>query len=57
MWIALAESRSLRGTSHQPIFMCDCLTIFHMHLPYLPGEWVSFSVLGAVEVAATAALA
>ena len=50
MWIASAESRSVRGASHQPIFMGDCLTICHMHLPCLPGEWFSFSVLGAVEV-------
>ena len=50
MWIAPAESRSLRGAFHQPIFMSECLTICHMYLPCLPGEWVSFSMLGAVEV-------
>ena len=47
----------MRGASHQPIFMGDCLTICHMYLRCLPGEWVSFIVLGAVEVAAAAALA
>ena len=36
MWIASAESWSVRGASHQPIFMGDCLTIFHMYLPCLP---------------------
>ena len=55
MWIASAESRSVRGASHQPIFMSDCLTICHMHLPCLPREWVSFCVSGAVEVGRDAA--
>ena len=36
MWIAPAESRSVRGASHQPIFMGDCLTICHTYLPCLP---------------------
>ena len=31
--IGLAESRSVRGASHQPIFMGDCLTICHTYLP------------------------
>ena len=46
LWIALAESRSMRGASHQPIFMGDCLTICHTYLPCLPREWISFCVLG-----------
>ena len=50
MWIASAESRSVRGASHQPIFIGDCLTICHMYLPCLPREWVSFCVSGDVEV-------
>ena len=50
MWIASAESRSVRGASHQPIFMSDCLTICHTHLLCMPREWVSFCVSGAVEV-------
>ena len=44
-WIASAESRSVRGASHQPNFMGDCSTICHMYLPCLPGEWVSFVYL------------
>ena len=36
VWIAPAESRSMRGASHQPIFMGDCLTICHTYLPCLP---------------------
>ena len=36
VWIAPAESRSVRGASHQPIFMGDCLTICHTYLPCLP---------------------
>ena len=55
MWIASAESRSVRGASHQPIFMGDCLTICHTYWPCLPREWVSFCVTGAVEVSADAA--
>ena len=31
IWIASAESRSVRGASHQPIFMGDCLTICHTY--------------------------
>ena len=54
-WIALAESRSVRGASRQPVFMGDFLTICHMYLPYLPGEWVSFCVPGAIAVTAVAA--
>ena len=54
-WIASAESRSVREASHQPIFMSDCLTICHMYLPCLPGEWVSFCVPGAIAVSADAA--
>ena len=49
-WIALAASRSARGASNQPIFMGDCLTICHMYLPCLPGEWVSFCLPGAIAV-------
>ena len=49
-WIASAESRSVRGASHQPIFMGDCPTISHMYLPCLPGEWVSFCVPGAISL-------
>ena len=41
----------MRGASHQSSFMDDCLTNSHTCvLPCLPGEWVSFCVLGAVEV-------
>ena len=37
MLIALAESRSVRGASHQPAFMNSHLTISHtFYLPYLP---------------------
>ena len=54
-WIASAESRSMRGASHQPILMGDCLTICHMYLPCLPGEWVSFCAPGAIAVSADAA--
>ena len=54
-WIASAESRRVREASHQPIFMGDCLTICHMCLPCLPGEWVSFCVPGAIAVSADAA--
>ena len=54
-WIASAESRSVRGASHQPIFMGDCPTICHMYLPCLPGEWVSFCVPGAIAVSVDAA--
>ena len=55
MWIASAESRSVRGASHQPIFMGGCLTISHMYLPCLPREWISFCVSGTAEVNADAA--
>ena len=41
MWIAPAESRSVRGASHQPIFMGDYLTIYQTCLPCLPREWVT----------------
>ena len=41
MWIASAESRSVRGASHQPIFMGDYLTIYQTCLPCLPREWVT----------------
>ena len=30
VWIASAKSRSVRGASHQPVFMGSCLTIGHM---------------------------
>ena len=36
MWIALANSRSVRGASHQSAFMGSCLTIGHMYWPCLP---------------------
>ena len=55
MRIASAESRSVRGASHQPIFMGDCLTICHTYLPCLPREWVSFCVSVTAEVSADAA--
>ena len=55
MWIASAESQSMRGASHQPIFMGDCLNICHMYLPCLPSEWISFCVAGDIEVSADAA--
>ena len=54
IWIALAESRSVRGASHQLIFMGDCLTICHMYLHCLSIEWVSFCVPGVIEVRADA---
>ena len=54
MWIASAESRSVRGASHQPIFMGDCLTVCHTCLPCLPREWISFCVSGTVEVSVDA---
>ena len=50
MWNAWAKSRSVRGVSRQLIFKGNYLIICHMYLPCLPREWVSFSVLGAVEV-------
>ena len=37
MWIASANSRSVRGASHQPAFMDSSLTIGHMYWPCLPG--------------------
>ena len=55
MWVASAESRSVRGASHQPIFMGDCLTICHMYLPCLPREWVTFCVSGTAEVSVDSA--
>ena len=55
MWIASAEFRSMSGASHQPIFMGDCLTIYHMYLPCLPSEWISLCVPGTIEVIADAA--
>ena len=36
MLVALAKSRSMRGASHQPVFMSSCLTISHTCLPSLP---------------------
>ena len=54
MWIASTESRSVRGASHQPIFMGDCLTNCHTYLPCLPREWVTcFSGSAEVSVDAT----
>ena len=50
MWIASAESRSVRGASHQPVFMGDCRTICQTCLLCLPSKWVSFCVPGAIEV-------
>ena len=55
MWIASGESRSVRGPSHQPIFMGDCVAICQTYLPSLPGAWISFCVSGTAEVGANAA--
>ena len=55
MLIASAESWSVRGASHQPIFMGDWLTICHTYLPCWPREWISFCVSGTVQVSADAA--
>ena len=52
---ASAESRSMRGASHQPTFRDDCLAICHTYLHCLPREWISFCVSGTVEVGADAA--
>ena len=50
---ASAESRSVRGASHQPIFMGDYLTIYQTCLLCLPREWVTcFS--GSAEVSVDA---
>ena len=39
--IASAKSRSVRGASHQPDFMGNCLNISHMCLHCVPdGGWV-----------------
>ena len=35
MLIASAKSRSVRGTSHQPVFMGSCLAISHTCLSFL----------------------
>ena len=51
LWIASAESRSVRGASHQPIFMGDCLTNCHTYLSCLPREWVT-CFTGSAEVSA-----
>ena len=46
MLIALANSRSVRGASHQPAIMGSCLTISYMCLPCLSGGgWDSPCVL------------
>ena len=55
MWIVSAESRSVWGASHQPIFMGDCLTICHTYFPCLPREWLSLCVSGSAEVGVDAA--
>ena len=54
-WITSAESRSVRGASHQLIFMGNCLTICYMYFPCLLGEWVSFCLPGTIAVSANAA--
>ena len=36
--LALANSRSTRGISHQPVFMDSCLTIGLMCFPCLPNR-------------------
>ena len=38
--IALANSWRSRGASHQPTFMCSCLTTSHTCLSCLPSRWV-----------------
>ena len=53
LWIASAESRSVRGASHQPIFMGDCLTNCHTYLSCLPREWVT-CFTGSAEVSVDA---
>ena len=45
MLIASAKSQSMRGASHQPVFMGSCLTISHMYLPFVPSRRVSPCVL------------
>ena len=39
----------MRGASHHPVFMGDCLTIVTCVLPCLPEEGISFCVPGAIE--------
>ena len=39
--IASSKSQSMRGASHQPVYMGSCLTITHTYLPCLPSRWVS----------------
>ena len=41
MLIASAESRSVRGASHQPVFMGSCLAISHMCMSCLPSGRIS----------------
>ena len=36
MLVASAKSCSIRGVSHQPVYMGSCLTISHTCLPCLP---------------------
>ena len=45
MLIASAKSQSMRGASHQPVFMGSCLTIRYMYLPFVPSRRVSPCVL------------
>ena len=47
--IALVLSWSVRGASHQPVFIGDCLNFVTCVFPYLPGKWVSFCVPGAIK--------
>ena len=49
MLITSAKSQSIRGASHQPAFMADCLTISHMCLPCLPSGKVNPCVPGVIE--------
>ena len=53
MWIASAESRSVRGASHQPIFMGDCLFVTHI-CPVCPGNGSVFVYLVLFKVSADA---
>ena len=41
MMVASVKSRSVRGASHQPVFMGSCLAISHTCLPCLPSGRIS----------------
>ena len=51
--IAFAKSRSIRGASHQPVFMGSCLTISHTCLLFLPSRRVSPCVLCPLMIGLT----